>query len=38
MKKVAAIVLFFPLSAKTTKAVFDDYAGELSQDEYKGLI
>ena len=35
---VAAIVLFYTPSAKTTKAIFDDYAGELSQDEYKGLI
>ena len=25
-------------SAKTTKAIFNDYAGELSQEEYKGLI
>ena len=35
---VAAIVLFYTPSAKTTKAIFDDYAGELSHDEYKGLI
>jgi len=37
-ENVAAIVLFYTPSVKTTKAIFDDYAGELSQDEYKGLI
>ena len=37
-ENVAAIVLFYTPSAKTTKAIFDDYAGELSQDECKGLI
>ena len=37
-ENVAGIVLFYTPSAKTTKAIFDDYAGELSQDEYKGLI
>jgi len=37
-ENVAAIVLFYTPSAKTTKAIFDDYAGEFSQDEYKGLI
>jgi len=37
-ENVAAIVLFYTPSAKTTKAIFYDYAGELSQDEYKGLI
>ena len=37
-ENVAAIVLFYTPSAKTTKAIFDDYAGKLSQDEYKGLI
>ena len=37
-ENVAAIVLFYTPSAKTTKAIFDDYAGELSHDEYKGLI
>ena len=37
-ENVAAIVLFYTPSAKTTKAIFDDYAGELSQDKYKGLI
>ena len=35
---MAAIVLFYTPSANATKAIFDDYAGELSQDEYKGLI
>ena len=37
-ENVAAIVLFYTPSAKTTKAIFDDYAGELSLDEYKGLV
>ena len=37
-ENVAAIVLFYTPSAKTTKAIFDDYAGELSHDEYKNLI
>ena len=37
-ENVAAIVFFYTPSAKTTKAIFDDYTGELSQDEYKGLI
>ena len=37
-KNAAAIVLFYTPSAKTMKAIFDDYAGELSQDEYKSLI
>ena len=37
-ENVATIVLFYTPSAKTTKAIFDDYAGELSQDEYKGLV
>ena len=31
-ENVAAIVLFYTPSAKTTKAIFDDYAGELSPD------
>ena len=37
-EQVAAIVLFYTPSAKTTKAIFEDYAGELSHDEYKNLI
>ena len=37
-ENVAAIVLFYTPSAKTTKAIFEDYAGELSHDEYKSLI
>ena len=37
-ENVAAIVLFYTPSARTTKAIFDDYAGELSPDEYKGLV
>jgi len=35
---VAAIVLFYTPSARTTKAIFEDYAGELSSDEYKSLV
>ena len=35
---VAVIVLFYTPSAATKKAIFDDYADELSWDEYKGLI
>ena len=37
-ENVAVIVLFYTPSAKTMKAIFDDYAGELSQEKYKGLI
>jgi len=37
-ENVAAIVLFYTPSARTTKAIFEDYAGELSPDEYKGLV
>jgi len=37
-ENVAAIVLFYTPSAKTTKAIFDDYAGGFSLDEYKGLV
>ena len=36
-ENVAAIVLFYSPSAKTTKSIFDDYAGELSMEEYKKL-
>jgi len=32
------IVLFYTPSAKSMKAIFEDYAGELSQNEFKGLI
>ena len=37
-ENVAAIVLFYTPSARTTKAVFDDYAGELHPDEYRGFL
>jgi len=37
-ENVAAIVLFYTPSAKTTKASFEEYAGELSQDDLKQLI
>ena len=35
---IAAIVLFYTPSSKTTKAIFEDYAGELTHEEYKQLI
>ena len=37
-ENVAAIVLFYTLSIKTTKAIFEEYARELSQDELKQMI
>ena len=37
-EKVAAIVLFYTPSAKTTKAIFEEYADELSHDELKQMI
>ena len=37
-ESVAAIVLFYTPSSKTTKAIFEDYAGELTHEEYKELI
>ena len=35
---IAAIVLFYTPSSKTPKAIFEDYAGELTHEEYKQLI
>jgi len=35
---VAAIMLFYTPSVKTTKAIFEEYAGELSHDELKQMI
>jgi len=35
---VAAIVLFYTPSAKTMKAIFEEYAGELSHDELRQMI
>ena len=35
---IAAIVLFYTPSSKTTKAIFEDYAGQLTHEEYKGFI
>jgi len=35
---VAVIVLFYTPLAKTTKAIFEEYAGELLQDDLKQLI
>ena len=37
-ENVAAIVLFYTSSGKTTKAIFEDHAGEITHDEYKELI
>ena len=37
-ENVAAIVLFYTPSSKITKAIFEDYAGELTHEEYKELI
>ena len=37
-ENVAAIVLFYTPSSKTTKAIFEDYAGEITHEEYKELI
>ena len=35
---MAAIVLFYTPSAKTTKVIFEEYAGELSHEELKKMI
>ena len=37
-ENVAAIVLFYTPSAKTTKTIFEEYAGELSHYELKQMI
>ena len=37
-ENVAAIVLFYTPSAKTTKAIFEEYAGELSHGELTQMI
>ena len=37
-ENVAAIVLFYTPSAETTKAIFEEYAGELSHYELKQMI
>ena len=36
-ENVAAMVLFYTPSAKTMKAIFEEYAGELSHDELKQM-
>jgi len=36
-ENVAAIVLFYTPSAKTTKAIFEEYAGELTHDELRQM-
>lgn len=38
LENVAAIVLFDTPSAKTTEAVFEEYAGELAKDNLKQMI
>ena len=37
-ENVAAIVLFYTPSAKTTKAIFEEYTGELSHEELRHMI
>ena len=37
-ENVAAIVLFYTPSAKTTKAIFEEYAGELSHVELRQMV
>ena len=37
-ENVAAIVLFYTPSAKTTKTIFEEYASELSHDKLKQMI
>ena len=37
-ENVAAIVLFYTPSSKTTKAIFEEYAGELSHVEFQQMI
>ena len=37
-ENVAAIMLFYTPSAKTTKAIFEEYAGELSHEELKKML
>lgn len=37
-ENVAVIILFYTPSSKTIKAIFEDYDGELSLEEYKKLI
>jgi len=37
-ENMAAIVLFYTPSAKTTKAVFEEYAGELTREEFRQMI
>jgi len=37
-ENVAAIVLFYTPSAKTTKAIFEEHADELAQGDFKQLI
>ena len=37
-ENVAAIVIFYTPSAKTRKTIFEEYAGELSDDELKQMV
>ena len=37
-ENVAAVVLFYTPAAKTMKLIFEDFAGEMTVEEYKALI
>jgi len=37
-ENMAALVLFYTSSGKTTKAIFEDYAGERSHEKHQELI
>ena len=37
-ENVAAVVLFYTPAAKTTKSIFEEFAAEMSAEEYKALI
>ena len=37
-ENVAVIVLFYTPSAKTTKAIFEEYAGEITNEEFRQMI
>ena len=37
-ENVAAAILFYTPAAKTMKFIFEDFAGELSAEEYKALV
>ena len=37
-ENIAAIVLFYTPSGKTTKSIFEDYAGDLTHDEFREML